>query len=122
MAFWILVVGLPAAAAALTVGFALSWKLGAAIVAGALVALVVADLATRPSHLERLVARDPDNADSEGQPSAHCHRTRFRYHGVRLNDCRLQYLFFNEHVCVALLAGDELQYFESTRCRRATAD
>jgi hypothetical protein len=116
MTFWIVVIGIPAGVTALVLAFAFSWKAGAALIAAIVAGFVGLYLASRPSHLERLVAEDPRNTDSTGRPTVDCHHTRFSYRGTPLHNCALHYFDFSTHVCVRLKPDDELGYLPPHRC------
>jgi hypothetical protein len=116
MTFWILVVGVPAALAAVVVGFVVNRYLGITTIILLIGAVALLGILAAPSHLERLVAADDRNQDSEGPPSVSCRGTKGRYSSVRLSDCHLEYLFWDKRVCVALLPNDELRYLDPSRC------
>jgi fatty acid desaturase len=111
MAFWILVVGLPATLALAAAGFGVGVRTGIATIAGLVGAWIVVGVvhhyATQPSHLERLVAAD---ATMPGPVLTSCHRM-----GPGLNRCNLHDSYGTVEVCVTPARG-RVRYVPVRRC------
>jgi membrane protein implicated in regulation of membrane protease activity len=121
MTFWILVVGVPAALAAIAVAFALSRKIGVVLVTcfGAILVTggIAAYLSMRPSHVEKLVARDYEYLGRGGKlPHVECGARRAKYRGTAVNLCTIGSGSDADRVCVALFSNDRLRYLDFGRC------
>jgi hypothetical protein len=118
MAFWIIVVGFPAAVVALIVAFVVNRYLGISILVAIGAALALMVILNQPSHVEALVsAAFP--TDSGYHPRADCHRARTPDRGHPVYRCTLKgsgFLQDERRVCVELLPDDEVQPLDDLRC------